>query len=73
MEIKIKNDGKGKAQSYEAVLEAHSEHNYWGYYNLYVAGYGANEYSAKEKLRKDFKEYKEFQLRVLDRIEKELK
>lgn len=48
MKITIKNDGKGKAQSYEAELNEFSEGNYWGHWKLELSGYGANEFSAKE-------------------------
>lgn len=51
MVIKTKNDGKGKAQSWEAELSINSELNYWGSYNLFLIGYGADEWSAKENVK----------------------
>ena len=50
MEIKVINDGKEKAQSFEASFELRSESNGWGYYNSDFEGYGANKYSAEQNL-----------------------
>lgn len=56
MVIKTKNDGKGKAQSWEAELTINSDSNYWGSYNLSLTGYGSDEYSAKENLKQQFRD-----------------
>lgn len=50
MGIKVTNDGKNKAQSYEAEIELDSNLTYWGYYTSKFTGYGANEWSAKMNL-----------------------
>jgi hypothetical protein len=50
MNIIIKNDGKGKAQSFTAELDLTSISSYWGYYNSSFIGYGSNEWSAKMSL-----------------------
>lgn len=49
MEIKIKNDKKEKAQSYEAELSLSSGDS-WMNYNVDLEGCGANEWSAKMNL-----------------------
>lgn len=51
MGIKITNDGKQKAQSFEAELELDSV-DYWGFFKTEFIGYGANECSAKMNLIK---------------------
>jgi hypothetical protein len=50
MEIKTTNDGKQKAQSCDAEIFLTSESTYWGFYELNLKGYGANEWSAKMNL-----------------------
>jgi hypothetical protein len=50
MEIKLKNDGKQKAQSWEASLDLNSKINTWGHFSAQFSGYGANEWSAKMTL-----------------------
>jgi hypothetical protein len=50
MEIKVKNDGKQKAQSCEAVIDFSSKNHAWGHFNADFSGYGANEWSAKMNL-----------------------
>lgn len=54
MKITTKNDGKGKAQSWEAELVVNSESTYWGSYNLFLTGYGSDEFLAKENLKQQF-------------------
>ena len=50
MEIKVINDGKERAQSFEASFELWSESNGWGHYNSNFSGYGTNKYSAEQNL-----------------------
>lgn len=50
LEIKVKNDGKQKAQSCESELEISSKNNAWGHFRADFSGYGANEWSAKMNL-----------------------
>lgn len=50
MEIRVENDGKGKAQSCEATLSIYSDTTYWGHFSADFSGYGANEWSAKINL-----------------------
>ncbi len=50
MEIKLKNDGKQKAQSCEAEIEIQSATTYWGSFKSEFVGYGVNEWSAKMNL-----------------------
>lgn len=50
MEIKLKNDGKKKAQSCEATIEFSSTNNAWGHFNADFSGYGADDWSAKMNL-----------------------
>ena len=50
MKIKIINDGKEKAQSFEAYFELKSENNGWGSFAVNFDGYGANKYSAEQNL-----------------------
>ena len=47
MEIKIKNDGKQRAQSCEAEFELSSKNNTWGHFSAEFSCFGANEWSAK--------------------------
>lgn len=49
MEIRVKNDGKQKAQSCEASVQIF-ENGGWGHFNAEFEGYGANEWSAKQNL-----------------------
>jgi len=49
MEIKIKNDKREKAQSYEAECSLSSGDS-WMNFNVDLEGYGANEWSAKMNL-----------------------
>lgn len=48
--IIITNDGKGKAQSFEASVELSSENKYWGLFNSNFIGYGVDEFSAKHQM-----------------------
>lgn len=48
--MKVKNDGKQKAQSCEATIDFASTNNAWGHFNADFSGYGANEWSAKMNL-----------------------
>ena len=48
-DIKIKNDGKGRAQSFEAFYSLDGSDG-WGFYEAKFEGYGANEFSAKNNL-----------------------
>lgn len=51
MEIKLRNDGKQKAQSCEAKIELScSKNNAWGHFRAEFSGYGANDWSAKMNL-----------------------
>lgn len=50
MEIKVINDGKGKAQSFEASLTIESESSYWNSFTVNFDGYGCNKYSAEQNL-----------------------
>ncbi|MCA2656606.1 hypothetical protein [Microcystis sp. M061S2] len=50
MDIKVSNDGKQNAQSFEAELELNSTIHYWGHFRAEFSGYGANEWSAKMNL-----------------------
>lgn len=50
MNITISNDGKERAQSYEAKIELTSDNKYWGFYESKFVGYGANAWSAKMNL-----------------------
>lgn len=49
MQMRVKNDGKQKAQSCEASVEIF-ENGEWGYFNAEFKGYGADEWSAKQNL-----------------------
>ena len=50
MEIKLRNDGKQKAQSCEAEIELSSKNHAWGHFRAEFSGYGANDWSAKMNL-----------------------
>ena len=50
MEIKLKNDGKQRAQSCEAEIELCSKNRVWGHFKAEFSGLGVNEWSAKMKL-----------------------
>ena len=50
MEIKLRNDGKQKAQSCEAEVELSSKNHAWGNFRAEFSGYGANDWSAKMNL-----------------------
>lgn len=51
MEIKLRNDGKQKAQSCEVEIELScSKNNAWGHFRAEFSGYGANDWSAKMNL-----------------------
>ena len=50
MEIKLRNDGKQKAQSCEAEIELSSKNNAWGHFRAEFSGYGVNDWSAKMTL-----------------------
>lgn len=50
MKIKVKDDGKKRAQSCEAKIELTSKDTYWGHFRADFSGYGANDWSAKMNL-----------------------
>jgi hypothetical protein len=50
MEIKLRNDGKQKAQSCEAKIELGSKNQGWGNFNAEFSGWGADGWSAETNL-----------------------
>lgn len=49
-QLKLKNDGKQRAQSWEAEIELSSENHAWGHFLAQFSGYGVDEWSAKMNL-----------------------